>query len=548
MSSGKSRDQDRLWRLVILGSCILIFIVSTLYGLLHGFDDPAQSWAGYFTLTVDRSAPLPAVDRALAAAGVSGVLSADGALVGVSDFTGVGYRRLDELRAAAEAGDPRADGFVRDAAKLFVDAGGRNHVLYLPARAGLAPLMLQLSRALDPLGCRWRLLEWRPLERICLVAAAAAAALLLVAFSPKRRLLTLASLLPWLPLAASGGPTFFPLHAAMLLTWALLLETLVPALKRYAHDVRHAPFFWDKPTDPAAARESLAALRPYLDQPVLRVRLAAYGAAVALFALCAVGRGNGDLVPGVLLVQFMAWPALLALLARLYQVRHRRAEHQLFAPIPILTRGRALHSRLRPALLPLAALALAVPLGFGLLAGAAPAAQVPVPAGRQWGGLGWGALEAEQSAPERGALPSVGDYVRHRAFQEALPWLKDYRWSAFALPAAGDSYSLDRYRADGTAVKLDREQKIAFGDAWLFRVRAGLPEASLDRLYLSQGRVSGLVFSQSGKLYSADVWSLPALVGLLCFTVPLLVWGRKAGFRQIYGTRRVPSGSRKLAA
>lgn len=551
MTALKHPEHDRRWRLVILGSSILIFIVSSLYGFLHGFEDPLQSWNGYYTLTVDHAVPLERIDHALLSQGINNALSLNTVKVGISNFSGIEYRRYDSLRLLAASQDPRMDGFVRDMGRFFSDASGSRWVVYLPANESIAPLMLRLSLALGPLKAKWQLMEWRPVERIGLLGAALVVAALLVFFSRKRRIIMILSLLPWIPLAGSVGPAFFALHVMVLLAWALLLECLVPALKRYAHEVPQAPFFWDYPSSREYLRSSLAGLGPYLDQGVVRVRLAIFGAAMVFFAVCAGLRGSWDLIPGIFLVQCFAWPGLIILLARLYQVRHHRSEHQLFAPIPIMTRGRSMHSRLRPAFLPIALICLAVPTGFSFLAGGGTSAQVPVPAGINWGGLNWSILTKEQAASvdsEANGLGSIGDYVRHRAYQEALPWLQDYRWGDFNLPAAATVFGLEHFEFDGTDIKTNHENRLVFGDQWLSRLRSGLPEDSIDRLLLGQGRVSGLVFSQAGKLYSADAWSLPALAGLSCLLFPLWILGRNAGIRQFYGTRRVPSGSRKIAA
>ena len=210
-----------------------------------------------------------------------------------------------------------------------------------------------------------------------------------------------------------------------------------------------------------------------------------------------------------------------------------------------------MHTRLRAGLLPVAIICLIVPLGFSFISGGGSLARVPVPAGKLWGGLDWASLLREQAGPndnDANGLPGIGDFVRHRAYQEALPFLRDYRWAAFPLPAAGTAYGLDHFDFKPNGVKTSHENRVVLGDSWLSGIRSGLPDASIDRLLLTQGRVSGLVFSPVGKLYSADAWSLPALAGLSCLLFPLWLLGRNAGIRQFYGTRRVPSGSRKIAA
>jgi hypothetical protein len=257
------------------------------------------------------------------------------------------------------------------------------------------------------------------------------------------------------------------------------------------------------------------------------------------------------LIPGIVLVPLLVWPTLLILLARLYQIRQRRSEHMLFVPIPMLTHARSLHSGLRPVLVPVALICLLVPLGFFMFGGSASTMRLPVPAGKVYGGLDWASLsraEAEQpkNSTDLNALPNTNEYVFHRAYQDVLPFVQDPQ--AFVLPENGTAFGLEHFDFSQSGVTKSPEKRIVLGDSWLSALRSGSPETSIDRLFLMQGRMVGLVFSPAGTVYSADIWSLPALAGLACLLVPLWVFGRSAGTRQFYGSRRAPVWSRKIAA
>jgi hypothetical protein len=145
-------------------------------------------------------------------------------------------------------------------------------------------------------------------------------------------------------------------------------------------------------------------------------------------------------------------------------------------------------------------------------------------------------------------LPDASDLIRHLAFQSALPYLRDTDWQDFRLPEPGKSLSLDDYVFDGEAVRTIAVERLRFGDAWLGNVAARVPRVSIERMMLSQGRIAGLVFATAGKVYSADIWIVPALAGLMILVLPLWFAGRNPGFRQLYGSSRISAWGRKAAA
>jgi hypothetical protein len=225
-------NPGRGWRWLILGSSLLIFTISSLYGYFHGYSGSQGSWKGYYTLAVDAALPVEELDGLLAGAGLGDAITAGTAITTRGTAAGLEHRSWRAVAAAEGVPDPRRDDWVAGLGVFFTDRERHWHLCYLPANESLTPLMLRLGAVFDSRRVAWRLLEWQPFQVGILAVGALLAGGLVLAASRGRRVVIGLSLLPWLPVAMAAGPVLFALPVICLASWSLLLESLVPALLR----------------------------------------------------------------------------------------------------------------------------------------------------------------------------------------------------------------------------------------------------------------------------------------------------------------------------
>jgi hypothetical protein len=218
----------------------------------------------------------------------------------------------------------------------------------------------------------------------------------------------------------------------------------------------------------------------------------------------------------------------------------------------MLTTRRAFVTALRPFLVPIALVGVLAPAAFMMFQGSGGSAFIPVPGVPQGHALDYSAVQeavgasAADDGSDRGA-GSLG-LVRHLAFQAVLPFSQDLDWRGFAMPPDGSPIGPVAWELTEGPIEGSQDVRLVLGDQWLGELARRLPARSVDRLLLGQGGASGLVFAAPGKVYSADVWVIPAVVGLIVLVLPFMLAGRKPGFRQLYGSSRISSMGRKVAA
>ncbi len=468
--------------------------------------DEDDRWKGYRVLLVDASLGEADILSSLSKVGLRAVLSESTEPVVVSDWAGLETRTLAEADARLLPGDPRLDAYLQGLSRWFHGSvGGLPYRVYYIKSPPLFDQTARIERGLGAWPGRYLLPGTRvesgsgrshPLFFFLFVAIILIACMARPArtrttgkasrlsrglsslapggFRLDRLVFRLSLALPWAALAAGG------LSAAAAATlWGLALTEAADSLEIPLEEFRRSRRM--RKTFESLIRQGL----PPLALPM-----------VACLSLLAVP----SLMPsaGFSLLGSLAALGGYALLVSRFDIRGR------FVPIPIAARRRSAArgsewtGRIR------VALACATIVSWGLARefpfSSAPFASsdsvYPLPSPER-GSLRPLLVEARENASlEKGdALPGLASYLEHRAFQEALPYIRvgEARPDPFArvrMPLPSDDGAGD-----------PSSQGVEFDDDWARAAYKAVPSLSIEGMLLSQGRaIVGREASVEGRI------------------------------------------------
>ncbi len=549
---------DLILRRILFSLCLIGLVLCLVFGYLLGFDDQLKRWQGYYTLAISSEVPVSEIHERLEQVGLKNSITRNNVTIPLTAYEGLQRRKLSSFPWQT-LDDPRKTSWIEGLPQLFQDQDGNWELIYLRADESISSIMVKLQSAFDSMpvpasGRKWTLLEWRPIERIIVVIVCLLVVISLVWASPGKRLLLGFSALLWLPFAQATGPVLFPLQTAVFFLYATILESLVPALRRFVHETSKAAFFWDSLSNKPAVLNSLRNLMVYIDKKLILVRLFLFAFSISVFLACAIALGASGLVAGQVLVVFFSWPALLIVYARVLQQRQRRAEHRLFTPIPIISRSNVLYSRLRVMIPFIFTILLAQGLYFLVFPGSSFEGKVPA-LEENGDSITWQNIQAQLKDgvlpnSSQSHMPDLADFLLHAAWQEVFPFKRNMDYRAFAQLSLPASYGV-RQVQQGTATNaFDPSTQIKLDQDWLNKTMAQIPRDSIESLIATNAKLSRLVSVSVGKVYSSLAWTLVSNGLLAALFLAIWCFGKNASIQQIYGTRpkRVSLIGRKMAA
>jgi len=532
-------------RLVVLVCSIAAYAGIVFTGVFQGFNDSLETWKGYYTLVVPASLEVETLQDKLEQAGIRHPLSAVSARVDIAGYGEIIQVPLEKVSSHFLPDDYRKTGWTENVHKLFSDDAGLVHIVYIPREEALATIMIKLQLALGQMD-GWQVLEWNPQDRLIMLLFSLSVAVLLIIAAKGYRIAVVAAVFPWMLIASSLGPRMFPAMIAVFLAWCLLSERMIPALRRYVFEHEPDHFFWELIHKPAWVLESFKSMKPFFRYPGLWPRLLVFVSMLVGLVPVMLLSGDREGLGGFVAVAVIAWPAIWIWTAYRYAGTARKSEHQLFSPVPILSRGAVLLSPQSRTAFVLLALAIGCTIVFGGIGRSAAGARIPVPAGLQEGpALSMQNVRNAHAWSDRNGLPDYSMWVSHRAWQESLGYRIPRPGERESFPAADTSYSLlTAPRELNRTVTM--EKVLSFDDSWLLARSAASQEYAADRLMTRQGYVFGLAYSSRHRLYSADTWNIAGLVALAFLCTLLAVVSRKTAF--VWGFQRFFEWGKKSPA
>jgi hypothetical protein len=468
------RFEARTKARALLVLCLILFLSGlTVTAVLSVDTGTDTAWNGHYTLLVSSTVSPARVVDALGAQGIENVLSEASATVEIQAYDGMDRVRVNQLGERLDELDPRYDPYLRRLRSLFHVTDGSNAygVYYLPTERGVVATHRAARAALAGVTDQWTMLEWHVGRSVAFLLLFLAAAVYVGVTIRRVRLFTAFAVPAWACLVVAGGPMALLLAVGTLFAFALWLSG---ALERL-----HYTGFYQYSDDYAAGRR-LAAV--YLATwVVVGVTLFAVERPQQLWILLAV----------------IAETALVGLGAHLWtHLRTNGADHRLFIPVPIRPAGAQADRRVagRASVVLAGVSVVAVLLGvFGGIRGA-PAIPQPIDSGNA--GVSFTSLQDVWS--QGGRVPTLADYVAHRAFHEGMMYGREY-----GLPHVAEELTLSSYdRVDGTLTRSDRVV-LSFDNEWLAGVVNGIDATNVAALFVKHGGPAGVEMRSNPSLYSS---------------------------------------------
>jgi hypothetical protein len=460
--------------MALLVLCLILFTSALAFTAALSWRTGIDSaWNGHYTLLVSSTvAPTRVVD-ALRAEGFTNVLSESSATVRIQAYDGMDRVRVNQLGERLDQLDPRYDPYLRRISSLFhaTDGSTAYGVYYIPTERGVFPSHRAARAALAGVTDQWSMLEWRVGRSAIFIVLFLAAAIYLGIKLRRVRLFTAVAVPAWACFVSAGGVTGFLLAVGTLFSFALWLSG---ALERL-----HYTGFYHQSDDYSSGRRIAAVFMA--------------GWLVAGGTIFAVERPDQLWI----LLGATVVTAIVGAAALLWTyVRTNGADHRLFIPVPIRRTSAGGNRRVAGR----ASLALT---GFGLVAillgflgGIRGTPAIPQPLGDGSDDLSFATLEAVWS--RGGRVPSLADYVAHRAFHEGMMYGREY-----GLPHTEEELTLSSY--DTVAGKLTRRDRVvlSFDEEWLAGLIQGVEATNVAALYVNHGGPVGVEMRSSPGLYSA---------------------------------------------
>lgn len=492
----EARPRSVAFGLGLLLIALLAAWLPSLAGLSPG---STQVWRGYHTLLIRSDRAGQGVMAEISVLFGPGVVTDLNATVDFWDFTGLDSVSVAGMDDRIDPSDPRHDRFMDGAAAYFRTTGGGGawRIAYLPARVSAPRLYFRLVRLLGlPFRGAWRLIEFDPVGKSISLLALFILAFLQASLLEKSRragtCVALAGALLWVPFLLSGSVVRLALSCLLFMVWHQVMQVLV--LLRG----------WDE----QLLREERQPLLVFAGTAVGGLALLLLTTGFSLVALL------GYLGPAAASLLLLA--AVAQLWGRAHRPRRRRAK---FEPIPIVRPSRDSSQSRAPAIL-LTVISVALVGLAPVMRGTSVAAPLPVLGARDFS---WQSLSRLSQEKRSRRLPDYSDLVTHLAFQEALPFGREWR-----MPVSDERVYVREFAANpvtGAIVARQRTVKV-FDSTWLRSVRGRTAPGSLEALLLAQGRPVAVAMQGPGRTLLRE---LPALLPILCALLAWLARDRGAG-------------------
>lgn len=514
----------------LLVALIGIFVV--LWSAPEG--TTSAGWRAYDLLVVPDTEDLPEAHRALRAAGLN-PLDATNATVQIEDFNGQRAVPIAEIADRFDTADPRIDPFVAAITELFTVVHNEKaySVVYLPRGDDGAESSDWRRSATVKSALEGITFYFAGGHRVSRVAAAIAVAVILlgVVIVLRRRVLLSVAI----TISAVGYVMVFGLTVA-------LPATITAVVAIYA-----------TLQTGTIEREWLIHRGPIDFDHGQKVLLAAFVGGVGISIVATLLNPTIPWGVGVagffgFLGTIMGWYGITIVFAR---NKVRKSEHRLFSPRPILGdywRPRPRGADLFPGL---AAVAVATTVGLGYLffvgiqGGGDDTIYTPTPHHllMEPGPIstpedGVQLLDAVSSIDPTSHPLSVAGYIAHRRYQDSLLF-----GGEFAVPEAGESVLLQRFRRHDGAIESWEEEQLRFDGEWVMETYT-VPSDTVYTLFTSEGGVFSIVREQVFSVGIPREYVRTQVLLLFLFVLPLLVPIRLP-YRDGLGTVAIASRSER---
>jgi hypothetical protein len=468
------RFEPRTKARALLVLCLILFLSGlTVTAVLSVGAGTDTAWNGHYTLLVSSTVSPARVVNALRAEGIDNVISEASATVEIQAYDGMDRVRVNQLGERLDELDPRYDPYLRRLRSLFHVTDGSNAygVYYLPTEHGVLSTHRAARTALSAVTDQWTMLEWHVGRSVVFLLLFLGAAVYLGVALRRVRLFTAFAVPAWACLVVAGGAMALLLAIGTLFAFALWLSG---ALERL-----HYTGFYKRSDDYAVGRR-LATVY-VVTWVVVGVALFAVERPQQLWILLAV----------------IAETALVGLGAHLWTyLRTNGADHRLFIPVPIRPAGpqanRGVSGR---ASVVLAGVSIAAVV-FGVFGGLRGAPAIPQPLGSGAADFTFTSLEEVWS--QGGRVPTLADYVAHRAYHEGMMYGREY-----GLPEPGEEITLSSYdTVDGKLTRSDR-LVLSYDDEWLTGVVNGIDPGNVAALFVKHGGPVGVEMHSNPSLHSS---------------------------------------------
>ncbi|MFP4483877.1 MAG: hypothetical protein ACLFO1_03385 [Spirochaetaceae bacterium] len=478
----------------LLALCLLIIISGFGAALILVFDRPVSTvWPGHYTVLVSSDvAPRDAVE-AMRAEGLSGVLSEATATVEIQAYGRMERVAVDRLDERLDPLDPRYDPYIRGVRTLFRVADGARSfgIYYLPVDQGIPATHRALARGIGTLTSDWAFVEWGLGRSILLVVPFLVAAAFLFRRMRRVRVPLVVTAPVWGVLVLATGTSGFLVSLGVLLSF---LQWLSVSVER-----QHYAGFYHTNGDRNQLRRNAAlflsawiaaGLVVFAVQEPERMGLFA----VALAVTAAVGGATH---------------------VRTY-LRATGSDHRLFIPVSLRPRDYdADHRAAARASVVLSALAV-VTVAAASLSGFLGPPAIPQPTGRAVEPVSYSSLHRVWS--NSGTMPTLADYVAHRAFQEGMMYGRRY-----GLPAPGEELTLSSFRRDEGVLTQEPEVVLSYDSEWLEDAVTSIDRSNVARIFVTLGGPVGVEMGPTPGLYSSLSHLLQNSALILLVLLPYLV-------------------------
>ncbi len=501
--------------------CISPAVICTLILLISKqFSVPVTVWHGHNILLIDAEAELGPVLESL---GSIPHISETNTHVYINVFSGVEKVPLAQIEARLDVNDPRYDRYVSGLQRYFSAAFDADnwHVVYLKSDRTQLSLLVSLKRALGTLGIDYRLPEWRP--GWFLLGPLAAFGVILLFSRGSRRIWEMIFLaLPLVILATKASGLGLAAALLMIPGWQRLVAVSREMLEDFLYNRR---FALDR--------------RLFLRPAVLFGIGMAWASVIAFFHTDAGGFFIAMLATvGALFVSLASLAAL-----RLYGVTDRY--HTLFYGMPLL-RGTGFDSRhsfspLHNTYAALILIAVVFSPCLILLSRIDPDLATARPHTiRAFDELTVASLrELGQKIPEN-RLPDLADYVAHRAYQDSLPYRREW-----AYPGRDEVVTISNFKDENGKIVPRESGVFSFDTTWFDTVIADAATDGLGSMFLGQG---GTVVTYGIYQHRGVARALRSIATAVLVIVPLAYTLPSLTTYCIYGMRNLPLRRKRQTA
>lgn len=488
-----------------LAAACLFLVLSLLTVLFPGAT--MQLWRGYITVATPDSLPLSVLKSRLAAHHLE-PLMLDTAQVSFTDFSGFKSIALSRLPGRLDTLDPRYDAYMKVLPAYF--RSGAWNLTYV--RAGWPFVVGLVKTAIALRGLDWQSGDYNEARAgLCILAEIVLLSLVLLRYRGEDRQFSLTILigsLPWILIATEGSVEATGAGAIVFLAWSYLTELTLVTLPNLLE--------W-KAAEPRLLERST------------------FVAAIALLSACSIVATKPG-IGGVVVLGFAADASWLAARAVAVIGSHREHEHVLFLPVAI----RRSAGWTSVGLVRLAIVILAI-ASLPLISHLIPTKNIDIPSPVVYPGfsrISWRGLEALWNHERESSLPTLADYVAHRAFQDGISYGRGY-----SFPRTNERIYLMSYSRTGSAVTGKPVVVMTYSRPWLHN--ALTRAKGVGRLLVAQGAPVFVARMQPERNAVPTGATLVGVVAVLAFGAGLIFIRRQgsAGLMVSFDGERSRAGA-----